>query len=154
MANTTSIACADPPGIQEIEAMRKQFPEDPNLLATLVDYYFQTGQEKKAVEMLEKLTLASPENGRAHLAMADIYRQQKKQKEALKKQKASRSELKEFRLSPTIDVGDFDTKVRNASKYLEKGHKIKASIRFKGREMAHTELGIDVLNRFAEALSN
>ena len=54
----------------------------------------------------------------------------------------------------TIDVHDFDTRVRNAKNYLEKGHKIKASIRFKGREMAHPELGRDVLLRFAEALGS
>ena len=58
-------------------------------------------------------------------------------------------EMKEFRLSPVIDIHDFNTKLKNVSKYLEKGHKIKVSIRFKGREMAHTELGKDVLLRFA-----
>ena len=62
--------------------------------------------------------------------------------------------MKEYRLSVTIDVHDFDTRVRNAKNYLEKGHKIKASIRFKGREMAHPELGRDVLLRFAEALGS
>ena len=60
--------------------------------------------------------------------------------------------MKEYRLSVTIDVHDFNTRVNNSRKYLEKGHKIKVSIRFKGREMAHTELGRDVLLRFAEAL--
>ena len=82
------------------------------------------------------------------------YEQQKKQKEALKKQKANMSELKEFRLSPVIDVGDFETKLRNATKYLEKGDRIKLTIRFKGRQMAHTELGRDVLIKFAEALTD
>lgn len=77
------------------------------------------------------------------------YEKAKKQKEALKKQKASNMELKEYRLSPVIDVGDFDTKVRNASKYLEKGHKVKLSIRFKGRQIAHPELAEEVLNKFA-----
>ena len=81
------------------------------------------------------------------------YEKKKKEKEALKKQKANMSELKEFRLSPTIDVGDFDTKLRNVIKYLEKGDRIKLSIRFKGRQMAHTELGEEVLNRFASRLS-
>ena len=77
------------------------------------------------------------------------YEKQKKQKEALKKQRANMSELKEYRLSPVIDVGDFETKLRNATKYLEKG-----TIRFKGRQMAHTELGADVLNRFAERVKD
>ena len=60
------------------------------------------------------------------------------------------SELKEYRLSPVIDVGDFETKLRNATKYLEKGDRIKLTIRFKGRQMAHTELGKEVLERFAD----
>ena len=80
------------------------------------------------------------------------YENKKKQKENMKKQREANLEMKEYRLSVTIDVHDFDTRVRNASKYLEKGHKVKASIRFKGREMAHTELGKDVLLRFANAL--
>ena len=78
------------------------------------------------------------------------YERQKKAKEALKKQKANMSEIKEYRLSPVIDVGDFETKLRNATKYLEKGDKIKLTIRFKGRQMAHTELGKEVLMRFAD----
>lgn len=82
------------------------------------------------------------------------YEKAKKQKEALKKQKASNMELKEYRLSPVIDVGDFDTKVRNASKYLEKGHKVKLSIRFKGRQIAHPELAEEVLNKFASRVED
>ena len=82
------------------------------------------------------------------------YEKAKKQKEALKKQKASNMELKEYRLSPVIDVGDFDTKVRNASKYLEKGHKVKLSIRFKGRHIAHPELAEEVLKKFASRVEN
>jgi len=82
------------------------------------------------------------------------YEKAKKQKEALKKQKASNMELKEYRLSPVIDVGDFDTKVRNASKYLEKGHKVKLSIRFKGRQIAHPELAEEVLNKFASRVES
>ena len=77
------------------------------------------------------------------------YEKQKKEKEALKKQKANRSELKEYRLSPVIDVGDFETKLKNATKYLQKGDRIKLTVRFKGRQMAHTELGKEVLERFA-----
>jgi len=78
------------------------------------------------------------------------YEKQKKEKEALKKQKANMSELKEFRLSPVIDIGDFETKLKNATKYLQKGDRVKITIRFKGRQMAHTELGKEVIDRFAE----
>ena len=82
------------------------------------------------------------------------YEKKKKQKEALKKQKAARSELKEYRLSPVIDVGDFETKLRNVTKYLQKGDRIKLTIRFKGRQMAHTELGREVLERFSDRLKD
>ena len=81
------------------------------------------------------------------------YEKQKKAKDAIKKQKASMSELKEYRLSPVIDVGDFETKLRNATKYLEKGDRIKLTIRFKGRQMAHTELGKEVLDRFTDRVA-
>jgi len=82
------------------------------------------------------------------------YENKKKTKENMKKQRETNLELKEYRLSVTIDKHDFDTRVKNSSKYLEKGHKVKASIRFKGREMAHPELGKAVLLRFAETLSD
>ena len=81
------------------------------------------------------------------------YEKQKKLKETQKKQRESNKELKEYRLSVTIDVGDFEMRRRNAQSYLEKGHKIKAFIRFKGRQMARPEQGKDVLLRFADALS-
>lgn len=82
------------------------------------------------------------------------YEKQKKEKEALKKQRANMSELKEYRLSPTIDIGDFETKLRNAIKYLQKGDRIKLTVRFKGRQMAHTDLGRDVIMRFIEKTSD
>ena len=82
------------------------------------------------------------------------YENKKRAKENIKKQKEANLEMKEYRLSVNIDVHDFNTRVVNAKKYLEKGHKIKASIRFKGREMAHTDLGVEVLNRFAKSLED
>ena len=82
------------------------------------------------------------------------YLKQKKEKENMKRQKANMSETKEFRLSSVIDVGDFETKLRQVTKYLEKGAKIKLTIRFKGRQMAHTELGREVLEKFASRLSD
>jgi translation initiation factor IF-3 len=77
------------------------------------------------------------------------FEQQKKDKEARKNQKIITT--KEVRLSPTIDEHDFNTKLRNAIKFLEKGDKVKASIRFKGRAITHKEIGQRVLDRFAEA---
>ena len=82
------------------------------------------------------------------------YERQKKLKEAQKKQRETNKELKEYRLSVTIDVHDFETRVRNAKEYLIKGHKIKAFIRFKGRQMTRPELGKEVLLKFADALED
>ncbi len=77
------------------------------------------------------------------------FEYQKKQKEQRKKQ--SVVTVKEVRLSPVIDKGDFETKLRNARKFLEKGNKVKVSIRFKGRMITHKEIGAKVLADFAEA---
>ncbi len=82
------------------------------------------------------------------------YEKQKQIKEAKKKQREQNLELKEYRLSVSIDVGDFETKLRNAKAYLEKGHKIKVTVRFKGRQLSHPELGRDVILRFADRLSD
>lgn len=77
------------------------------------------------------------------------FENQKKDRETRKNQKII--VMKEVRLSPTIDEHDFQTKLRNAIKFLEKGDKVKASIRFKGRAITHKEIGQRVLDRFAEA---
>ena len=71
-----------------------------------------------------------------------------------KKQRESIIDIKEFRLSVTIDKHDFDTRVNNAKKAILRGDKVKASIRFKGRQIAHPELARDVLIKFEEALSD
>ncbi|WP_203340033.1 translation initiation factor IF-3 [Planococcus beijingensis] len=76
------------------------------------------------------------------------FEQQKKDREIRKNQKVI--VVKEVRLSPSIDDHDFNTKLRNAIKFLEKGDKVKASIRFKGRAITHKEIGQRVLERFAE----
>lgn len=77
------------------------------------------------------------------------FEQQKKDKESRKNQKII--SMKEVRLSPTIEEHDFNTKLRNAIKFLEKGDKVKASIRFKGRAITHKEIGQRVLDRFSAA---
>ncbi|MCA0986306.1 translation initiation factor IF-3 [Guptibacillus algicola] len=76
------------------------------------------------------------------------YEQQKKEKEARKKQKVIT--VKEVRLSPNIEEHDFNTKLRNARKFLDKGDKVKASIRFRGRMITHSDIGKKVLERLAE----
>ena len=82
------------------------------------------------------------------------YERNKKQKEQLKKQRESNLELKEYRLSVTIDTHDFETKLKNARNYVSKGHKVKVSVRFKGRQIAHPELGKDVILRFANRMED
>ena len=78
------------------------------------------------------------------------FEQQKKEKENKKKQKVV--ETKEVRLSINIDTNDFNTKVNQANKFLKNGDKVKVSIRFRGREMAHSKLGLDVMERFGQAI--
>ncbi len=75
---------------------------------------------------------------------------QKMYKEARKNQRVV--DIKEIRLSLNIDTNDFNTKVNHAAKFLKNGDKVKVTIRFRGREMAHTELGLEVHKRFAAAL--
>ncbi len=82
------------------------------------------------------------------------YENKKKQKENLKKQREANLDIKEYRLSVNIDVHDFNTRVNNAKKYLAKGHKVKVSVRFKGRELVHTHLGKEVLLKFASSLED
>ncbi len=76
------------------------------------------------------------------------FEQSKREKEARKNQHVV--EIKEIRMSPGIDVGDFNTKVKNAQKFVADGNRVKVSVRFRGREMAHTEIGKDLLDKFAE----
>ena len=76
------------------------------------------------------------------------FDQKKREKEAKKNQHVV--EIKEVRMSPGIDIGDFNTKLRNAQKFIADGNRVKVSVRFRGREMAHTDIGRDLLDKFAE----
>lgn len=75
----------------------------------------------------------------------------KKEKEARKKQKVIN--VKEVRLSPNIEKHDLEVKIKNAMKFLKDGNKVKVSVRFRGREIAHTQKGIEILENFAQAVS-
>ncbi len=77
------------------------------------------------------------------------YDQKKREKDAKKNQRVV--EVKEIRMSPSIDTNDLNTKVRSAIKFLTDGNRVKVSVRFRGREMAHTDLGEKLLMNFAEA---
>ena len=75
------------------------------------------------------------------------FEQMKKEKESRKNQRVV--EIKEIRMSPGIDTNDLNTKIKNAVKFLKEGNRVKVSVRFRGREMAHTEIGADLLKEFA-----
>lgn len=75
------------------------------------------------------------------------FEQSKREKEAKKNQHVV--EIKEVRMSPGIDIGDFNTKLKNAQKFISEGNRVKVTVRFRGREMAHTDIGRELLNRFA-----
>ena len=79
------------------------------------------------------------------------YEQARKEKEARKKQKTI--EIKEIRLSPNIDTNDLNTKINAAKKFLTKGDKVKVTLRFRGREMAHMNASKHILDDFAEVLT-
>ena len=80
------------------------------------------------------------------------YELARKEKEAKKKQKVI--EIKEVRLSPNIDSNDLNTKIASARKFIEKGNKVKVTLRFRGREMAHVQSSRHILDEFAKALED
>lgn len=80
------------------------------------------------------------------------YEQARREKEARKKQKTI--EVKEIRLSPNIDTNDLNTKVNQARKFVSGGNKVKVTVRFRGRELAHTAVGKTILEDFAQKLSD
>lgn len=79
------------------------------------------------------------------------YQSQKKAAEARKKQKTQ--DVKEIKMRPNIDTHDYDVKLRSVEKFLGEGDKVKITIRFRGREMAHQELGMELLGRVREQIS-
>ena len=80
------------------------------------------------------------------------YEQERREKEARKKQKVT--DVKEIRLSPNIDTNDLNTKANQARKFISKGDKVKVSLRFRGREMAHVNVGKQILESFYEKLED
>lgn len=79
------------------------------------------------------------------------YQEQKRQQEARAKQKVI--QLKEVKFRPATDEGDFQVKLRNVKRFLEDGDKVKVSLRFRGREMAHQELGLQMLHRVRDEVA-
>jgi len=101
--------------------------------------------EEKGFDLVE----VSPEAKPPVVKLMDYgkfkYEQQKKAAEARKKQKVI--EIKEIKMRPTIDDHDYDTKMKQMRRFFDEGDKVKVTLRFRGREMAHQNLGMDLLNR-------
>lgn len=106
--------------------------------------------EEKHLDLVEIAPNAKPPVARIMNYGKYRYEQQKREKEAKKKQKILT--LKEVKLRPHIEDHDFYVKMKNASKFLGEGNKVKVTIMFRGRELSHPELGMAVLTRFAEEL--
>lgn len=83
-----------------------------------------------------------------------IYDQKKKKKEADKRSRAAKVETKELRFRPTTDEHDIDIKLNQARKFLDDGNKVRFTVKFRGREITHTENGVEVLNRVLNKLGN
>ena len=111
---------------------------------------------QKAFEAEADLILIAPQAKPPVARIQDYskykYDMVKREKEAKKKQKTV--EVKEIRLSPNIDSNDLNTKANNARKFLEKGNRVKVTLRFRGREMAHINATKGVLDEFAQSLSD
>ena len=151
-----------------IKPVRKQ-----NVSQDLVNEYIPNGQfliideegnklgifeRRQALEIASDhgfdILVVSPESKPMVAKLLDYskyrYEQQKKQREMKKNQHVV--QIKEIRLSPTIDKHDFETKVKNAIKFLAGGDKVKVSLRFRGRMITHQSIGLEVVNRFVESL--
>ena len=109
----------------------------------------------KAVDAGLDLVEISPHNDPPVCKILDYgrykYEAQKKKNEARKRQKTI--DVKEIKMRPNIDVHDYDVKMRSIDKFLESGDKVKVTMRFRGREMAHQEIGLAVLKRVEEAFA-
>lgn len=82
-----------------------------------------------------------------------LYQQKQRAKEAAKKQREGRIEIKEVQFRPNIDNHDFETKCKHVQRFVEKGNHVKLMVRFRGREMANTTVGFDIINRLMEEVS-
>ena len=107
--------------------------------------------EEVGLDLVEVSPLANPPVCKLMDFGKYKYEAQKKASEARKKQKVI--EIKEIKLRPTIDDADYQVKMRSMRRFLEEGDKVKVTLRFRGREMAHQELGMKVLERVKEDLA-
>ena len=106
--------------------------------------------EERAMDLVEIAPNAEPPVCRLMDYGKHLYASAKKKQESKKKQK--QITVKEIKFRPGTDIGDYDIKVRNLTKFLDAGNKVKVTLRFRGREMAHQELGMEMLKRVEEDL--
>ncbi len=123
---------------------------DGSMLGILPTKEAQELADSKDLDLIKIVPNAVPPVCKIVDYQKDIYERAKKDKEAKKNQKVV--SLKEIRLSVKIDTHDFEFKIKNANKFLKEGNKVKATIRFRGREQKSTLMGKEVLDKFAEAL--
>ena len=107
--------------------------------------------EEKELDLVKISPMAKPPVCKIMDYSKFCFDQKKREKEAKKNQRVV--EIKEIRMSPSIDTNDFNTKVKAAQKFLSDGNRVKVSVRFRGREMAHTNLGEKLLMDFAASCS-
>lgn len=108
--------------------------------------------DKAGVDLVEISPTAKPPVCRVMDYGKFLYEKSKQQKEQRKKQK--QIQVKEIKFRPGTDEGDYQVKLRNLTRFLEAGDKAKVTLRFRGREMAHQELGLELLNRVKEDLKD
>ncbi len=108
--------------------------------------------ESKGLDLVEVAPNAQPPVCR--IMDFGKYRYEQQKREKLQKKKQQIIIVKEIRFHPNTDTHDFEFKMRHARQFLEEGNKVKASVVFKGRQMAHQEFGLEILNNFTEKLSD
>tara|TARA_Y100000588_G_scaffold301451_1_gene323374 strand:- start:5662 stop:6195 length:534 start_codon:yes stop_codon:yes gene_type:complete len=119
-------------------------------LGILSPYEARKIAEERAMDLVEIAPNAEPPVCRLMDYGKYLYASAKKKQESKKKQK--QITVKEIKFRPGTDIGDYDIKVRNLTKFLDAGNKVKVTLRFRGREMAHQELGMEMLKRVEEDL--
>lgn len=126
--------------------------EDAQQLGVMPTHQALAMAQERGLDLVEVAPMAAPPVVRFLDYGQYKYELTKKEKEAKRKQRAV--EFKEVRLTPKIGIGDFDTKVHRAVEFLEDGDRIKVTVRFRGRELTHPEIGRNLLARFGEAVKD
>jgi translation initiation factor IF-3 len=109
--------------------------------------------ESKGLDLVVITESADPPVAKILNANKYFYEQKRREKDAAKRQRESRVEVKEIQFRPGIGDHDFETKLKNIDKFLAKGNKVKLMVRFRGRENANKQIGFDILNRVFDSFN-